>query len=101
MQLPKFGTADKSFALLQTQWAQFLNPIISLQMLQQNTLTKVKLINGTTNINHLLGRPLIGWILTRVRASATIYDTQDANTTPSLTLQLVSNAAVTVDLVVF
>jgi hypothetical protein len=102
MQLPKFGTSDKSLALLQTQWAQFLNPIISLPMLQQNTLTKVTLTAGVTNnINHMLGRELVGWMITRKRASATIYDTQDSNNAPQNTLQLITDNDVVVDLVVF
>ena len=102
MQLPKFGTTDKSFALLQTQWAKFIDPILSLPMVQQNTLKNVVLTSGTTNrINHGLGRELQGWFIIRLRASATVYDTQDSNQTPQYTLQLVTSANVTVDLVVF
>lgn len=102
MQLPKFGTTDKSLALLQTSWSQIFNPIISLPMLAQNTLTSVALLTGVTNnINHMLSRNLQGWFLIRKRGAADIYDTQDTNPQPSRTLQLITDADVTVDLVVF
>jgi|SRR5882672_2881327 len=101
MQLPKFPTIDKSFSLLQTQWAQSLNPIISLPMLQQNTLTRVKLVTGPNKINHLLQRTLQGWFLIRKRSAADVFDEQDANSSPDLTLILNASADVTVDLVVF
>lgn len=101
MQLPKFGTTDQALNLLQTRWAQSLNPVISLPMLQQNTLTSVSLVTGSNTINHLLGRKLQGWIIVRQRAAASIYDTQDANTMPELTLQLTTDADVVVDVVVF
>ena len=99
--LPQFQTTDRSFSLMQNQWAKELNPIIALPFINQNTLKKVALVNGTTNINHLLGRNLQGWFIIRQRAAANIYDTQDTNLSPDLTLVLVSDAAVVVDLVVF
>lgn len=103
MQLPKFQSADRAFSLLQTQWAQFINPVLSLPMVQQNTLTNIALKTSPVNnfVNHGLGRPLQGWIITRIRGAATVYDTQDANPTPSINLSLVTSAPVTVDLVVF
>jgi hypothetical protein len=64
-------------------------------------LTNQVLTPGANSINHGLNRTLVGWILTRVRAASTIYDTQDTNTTPKMTLDLNSSAAVTVDIYVF
>lgn len=101
MQLPKFKTDDRSFALLQTQWAQSINPVLSLPMVNQNTLRNITLAIGSNTINHLLGRELQGWFTVRQRAAANIYDDQDNNTTPALTLVLVSDAIVSVDIVVF
>lgn len=110
MQLPKFKTDDRSFALLQTQWAQSINPVLSLPMVNQNTLRNnpsqvgnsgVTLAIGSNTINHLLGRALQGWFIVRQRSAANIYDDQDNNTTPALTLVLVSDAIVSVDIVVF
>ncbi len=99
--LPFFQTDDRTLSQLQTRWRQELNPLLALPLNQGIILENVALANGSTQVNHLLGRRLNGWILTRVRASATIYDTQDANKTPATTLTLVSNAVVTVDLFVF
>lgn len=101
MALPKFPTTDQPLSLLQTQWAQRLNPVLALPLLAQNTLKNVSLLTGTNNINHMLGRPLQGWFLIRKRADASIYDDQDNNSSPQRTLILVTDADVSVDIVVF
>lgn len=101
MQLPKFPTVDRALSLLQTRWAQLINPVISLPMVNQNTLKNVSLKTGTNSVNHLLGRNLQGWFLIRQRASASIYDNQDNNIHPDISLTLVTSADVVVDLVVF
>lgn len=101
MNLPIFLSKLQDLMMMQTKWAGVLNPMLSNPSIQSVILPNVVLKNGTTVVNHLLGRTLIGWRLIRVRAAATIYDTQDSNQTPNLTLVLVSNAAVMVDLEVF
>ena len=97
MALPRNLTWD----LANTKWAAQLDPVLANPVNGVNILKNVTLINGTTVINHKLGSTLHGWFLTRVRGSATIYDAQDNNQTPQLTLILVSNAAVNVDIGVF
>lgn len=87
--------------LMQTQWSQAIDPVITNPTNNKSVLKNVSLITGTNVINHLLGRPLQGWGLTRIRALASIYDTQDTNQTPQLTLNLVSSAPVVVDIEVF
>jgi len=87
--------------LMQTAWATQLNPVIANPLAQGRLIQNVSLVSGANVINHQLGRKLQGWILTRQRSAASIYDTQDSNTMPALTLQLTSSAAVTVDLFVF
>lgn len=86
---------------MQTRWATELNPVISNPLTNSIILQSVVLKTGSNVINHKLGRKLAGWIPTRVRALANLYDTQDSNQTPQLTLVLVSSADVTIDLVVF
>ncbi len=95
--LPQKLTLDQ----MQTTWAQQLNPIIANPTIDNLILKNVALIAGTNIINHKLSRPLAGWKTTRVRASATIYDLQDTNQTPQLTLVLVASAPVVVDIEVF
>lgn len=85
----------------QDQWSAILNPIIKNPMNQMSILKSISLVTGTNVINHKLGRPLQGWIPTRVRAAATFYDQQDTNETPDLTLILVSSGNVVIDLSVF
>ncbi len=97
-QLPKFRNNDKDFQLMQDKWSSILNPILANPMLKGNFLKNINLINGVTVIDHLLSRQMQGWIITDQNAAASIYRSQAFNST---TLTLTSDAAVTVNLVVF
>ena len=99
--LPIFTTAIKELSMLQTTWSQILNTLLRNPSLQSNMLTQVLLVTGSNTINHGLGRNLQGWRVVRQRALASLYDTQDTNQRPGLTLTLVSSAPVIVDLEVF
>lgn len=92
---------NAQFMRMQTQWAQTLDSVLKNPIIQSNILQSVSLVSGDNVINTLLGRKLQGWFLSRRRGSATIYDKQDSNQTPQLTLVLNSSAPVVVDLVVF
>lgn len=83
------------------RWASQLDPMLANPSNNASILKSVSLAAGSNTVNHLLGRPLQGWRIVRQRALASVYDTQDSNPTPALTLSLVSSAAVTVDLEVF
>lgn len=78
-----------------------LNPIIVLPTSQGLVLQNVAVTAGANVINHKLGRKLQGWYPTRVRAATALYDTQDSNKTPDLTLQLTATNNATIDLFVF
>ena len=85
---------------MQTKWASQLNPVLANLLVKGQLLQSQKLINGTTVINHKLGRNPQGWFLVAPQASASVYQApQQPN--PTLTLTLISNAAVTTDLWVF
>lgn len=84
-----------------TTWSQQLNPVVANPILSGQQLKNVLLINGTTQVNHGLQRTLQGWFIVRQRSAAAIHDNQDNNTMQSLTLTLVSNAAVSVDIWVY
>ncbi len=87
---------------MQTTWAQAIDPVLVNPIVNGLILKKIQLIAGTNAVNHLLGRPLQGWYVTRMRGvSANLYDIQDSNQTPQLTLALFSSDAVTIDLAVF
>ena len=64
-------------------------------------LPGISLASGSNQIAHTLGKRLIGWQITRQRASATVYDAQDSQPLPSTYLTLVASAPVVVDLLVF
>lgn len=97
----KLTTTDRVVNQIQDNLGRTLNPLTNQPLNSGNILTSVTLVTGANSINHKLGRPLVGWFVTRIRASATLYDTQDTNKTPNLTLNLVSSANVVVDLFVF
>ncbi len=90
-----------SLPMMQTTWASSLDPVIENPVVNGLILKNVVLVTGANVVPHLLGRNLQGWYPVRIRASATFYDTQDANQMPQLTLNLVSSANVTIDLAVF
>lgn len=89
------------FAQMLTKWASALNPLLANPVNSGSVLKNVQLSTGVNSIPHLLGVELQGWFIVRQRAAASIYDTQDQNQMPQLTLKLVSSAPVSVDLVVF
>lgn len=94
-------TGDAPLDNVQKNLVRILTPVTSMSLMGGNLLTSQVLTAGANTINHGLGRTLVGWIITRQRAASTIYDTQDTNTTPKMTLNLNSSAAVTVDIYVF
>ena len=62
-------------------------------------LTNVRLTAGQNNIiNHTLRRPLIKWSIIRIRSQARIWDDQDNNPSPELSVWLHTDTNVTVDI---
>ena len=91
-------TPDRMINQLQSNIVTPLNDLLKNEIVNNNLLKDIPLVIGTNKINHLLGRELIGWIITRKRSPANIYDSQDANKNPEVTLNLVSDAVVKVDI---
>lgn len=99
--VPLVQTEDRNINQLQQNIIPSLNKLLGNPILNNNDLSHIQLAIGSNSINHLLGRPLIGWQITRQRSLANIYDNQDNNAKPEQTLILVSDAVVSVDLRVF
>ncbi len=79
-----------------------IQPLIVKIQNDSLVLQNISLKTGQTNIiNHLLGRRLLGWEISRQRSKAQIWDNQDNNLSPQLTLFLDVSNDVIVDLVVF
>lgn len=84
--------------LMQTKWASEIDPVLAFPPIKGTLLTNIPLINGVTIVNTLLGRKMQGWIITDQNAAAQIYRSAAMN---DKTLQLTSNAAVTVSIWVY
>lgn len=99
--LVKYHSNDPGLNLFQTNLQKTLSPLISNPVNDGVLIQNVVLATGSNQVAHKLERPLIGWMVTRLRAAVTIYDTQGTNKLPAEYLTLVSSGAVTVDLFVF
>lgn len=99
MALPFFQKAnDSSFQQMQTAWAAQINPVIANLLVNGQLLKDVAIVNGTTIINHKLGRVMQGWIITDIDGGSAIYRSQPFN---NLTLTLVSGGNCTASIWVF
>ena len=103
MSLPILHSDHPEMTMMQTRWSQILSPLLNLPLVKGSVLQSVALSSSASPnvINHKLGRNLQGWFLVRNRANAVVWDSQDSNSTPNLTLNLLCSADVTVDIYVF
>lgn len=105
MALPKFDkvqTLDRPLNMIQDSLEKTLNPVFDNPLMSGQLLKNIALTTGNNSINHKLGRKLVGWFVTRVRdVPATLYDTQDSNPLPNLTLDINSSADIVLDIYVF
>lgn len=98
----KLNTASRDLNLVQDNVDNAIGDMIKDLFLDGTILNKIELVTGQDNvISHRLGRKLIGWEIVRKRGAGDIYDNQDNNTAPNLTLILRTTANVTVDIRVF
>lgn len=87
---------------LQANVGEVLAPMIAATQNDSVILTGVQLAAGGENVvSHKLGRKLAGWKMVRLRGDARVWDAQDTNRQPNLTLLLHVSADVVVDLEVF
>lgn len=98
MSLPIIQANNQSLMLIQTQWAQRINPIIGNPTNNMALIKNIDLSTGTNIINHKLGATPQGWFVCDITSSATIYRNAPFN---SLTLSLYSSAPTTISLGVF
>lgn len=98
MSLPVYQTQDKNLSMLQTNWAQQLNPVISNPVSKSILIKNIVLAVGDNVINTLLGRKTQGWSVVDIDAAAVIYRSAPLN---DLTLTLNSSAIATITLMVF
>lgn len=102
MGLPRVQTEIREVNQLQTNISQLVDPIAANPLINGIILKNVVLTNGTNRVNHLLGRPLVGWFVVGINNSITsLYDAQATNPSPAQTLILIINGNATVNLYVF
>jgi hypothetical protein len=100
MALPIYKSDDQTVTLLQTNWASQINPVISNPIVNGVLQKNISLTVGTNVINHKLSRNYQGYVITGMHnVFSQIYDT--TSNTPSLTLNLHSSAATSVDIYCF
>ena len=98
----KIEIEDQILSRVQDNIEQAIGALPSTEILQGRLVKSVSLLSASTvKVAHKLGRPVIGWIVVRQRGNAAIWDVQDSNPSPSLTLDLNCSSNVTVDLWVF
>lgn len=96
--LPLIKDDNQPFQLMQTKWKSQLDPLLVAPLNGSLVLNEIKLVSGVNVINHKLGRPIQGWMITDISAPATIYRSAAFN---KLTLTLTSNAVTVVNIMVF
>lgn len=99
--IARVQTDNREVNQLQSNIISALQPVIQNPWMAGRLIPNVELTIGDNTINHGLGQKLQGWSIVRKRATADIYDKQDENKTPALTLILYSSVATTIDLYVF
>lgn len=90
---------------IQQNVAKSVDPIAKLRLLDGTLVHNLVLAGGgaSTDVEHLLGRPSVGWVLTRKRATADIWDDTDtlSDALARLFIRLRASTTVVVDLWVF
>lgn len=88
---------DKETEQLQSNVVQALQPLLKSPIIDGVHLKDVALASGSNDVNHGLGRPIEGWIVTNRSGTATVHSTGSNYKT----LTLVASADVTVSIWVF
>ncbi len=79
--------------------ADFTRQLTINPLLDGRILASVDIGTAATDIVHGLGRPFVGWVITRRTDDAAVHEDTQTNTSQYLTL--IADSATTVDLYVF
>lgn len=96
--LPIFNSDSRILTQLQTVWKAAISPAIQSDIVQGRLVEAINLDTAPVTFNHLLGRKMIGWVVSDQNAPALIARTQPLN---DKNLTLTASAPVTVSLWVF
>lgn len=92
---------DQRINLIQDRIGDTVNFCLESLLIDADYLEGISIVTGSNTISHKLGRKLQGWIVARINAAITLFDTQDTNLLPERTLLLTASGPAKVSLVVF
>lgn len=93
---------DQIISRFQDNVEQAISLLPSTEIIQGRLIKNINLVASTPNqIDHKLGRNVVGWVITRQKSSSIIWDEQDSNPNQKLTLTLNCSANVVIDLWIF
>lgn len=91
--LPIFNSDNRILTQLQTVWKAAISPAIQSDIVQGRLVEGIDLDTAPVAFNHLLGRKMVGWIVSDQDAQALIARSQPLN---DKTLTLTASAPCTV-----
>ena len=94
-------TEDAEVNRLQSHIKTTLNPLLELPISDGVMLKNQTIETTDTEINHGLGREYEGFIITRLKTNATIYESATDNPSKSLYILLKASGAATADIYIF
>lgn len=97
----KVQTQNQDLNSVQSNIEQFVKPLVSNALLDSVILKNINLEVGDNQIDHKLGRELLGWVIVKTSAASAIYDKQSTNSNSSKLLILNASVATTVSILVF
>lgn len=98
----KIRTREEDTRQLQDAVEKVLNSILPKQILDGRIIKNVLVTSGTPkNVDHGLGRELVGWFSILNSANSVVWDSQGSNTSRDKTLVLNASATTTISLWVF
>lgn len=90
----------QNISQVSSKWKAQLDPVLKNLLIQGQLLSDIAIANGSTVVNHKLGRQPVGWFLVSPKGAAAVYEAA-YQPNPELTLTLTSNAAITSSIWVF
>jgi hypothetical protein len=91
------GVESQEVAGLQTRLLEFFAQFTNNPLLDGVLLTNISLSSTAKTVEHKLGRPHQGWIITKIDANANVWETESSKSF----IKLTATTNVVVDLWVF
>ena len=93
------ASQDPQVTALAIAVTEFATPLVKNPLLGGYLIQNISLTTSPLIIPHILGRPYIGWFVTKIDDDANVFQTTFLHTATSISLE--ASAAVTVDIWIF